>query len=219
MIRKPERLAEMGWAMSSNHFSEPMNHSRKVLVMATEIRMNRKCLTRFFKYFFAGPGSFVQGNPFSVVSLDQILHLSEYHLQKDGLGACPTAPEPAEGYCKKNDEQDEGEHEQGQNQGVLRPENGTEKDEFPAGNIQQDEWVSVDSYERYSYEEQEDKPAEDSSSPVPFTLWLFCIDPLPAPAVVEVDPACPGMTALLYSHASPCGALAFGGLLPFRLNT
>ena len=99
----------------------------------------------------------------------------------------PSAPEPAEGNREKDDEQDEGEHEQGQDQGVLCPENCSEDYEFTACNVKQNKGISFDADKGNGDEKQEYEPAEHRSAAVPLPAGLFCINPFSAPAFVQVN--------------------------------
>ncbi len=115
-------------------------------------------------------------------SLDQPLDLPEQHLQEDGLGAQPAAPDAPHRRRDEGDGDESGEDAQDEQIEVLRPEDQAEDDELPLDDVEEQDRLSVQLHERAEQQQRQQHVADERPGGVEPPGRLACVDPL-APAV------------------------------------
>lgn len=141
----------------------------------------------FFNYFSGSPGALVQFPACPKVTFYEEFDFAEDHFEEEGLGTGPSAPDAAEGYGEDDDKKDEGEHQQGQDKGVLGPEYGSEDDKFPVGNIEQDQRITV-YFNKWRYDKEgQQEICYDHPAGMPFPRGLLGIHPFAVTPGIDVD--------------------------------
>ena len=157
-------------------------------------------LEALFEDFPGGPGALVQFPACLVVSLHKEFNFAEDHFEEKGLGTGPSAPDAAKGNCEDDDKQDKGEHQQGQDKSVLGPENRPEDDEFPVGNIEQNQGIAVNFDKWGCYEKGQKEIGHEHPAGMPFPRGFLGIHPFAVSLLVDIDGTVAERIFFLISH-------------------
>lgn len=95
-------------------------------------------LDRFLENFSKAPWSPIKGALLVRVAFDEVFDFAEDHFHHHGLRTSPTTPKPAEGGCKDDDAGDEHEHGNGEDDGVLWPEDLPEDGEAALDDVEEE---------------------------------------------------------------------------------